>query len=133
MSFLKKKSLLFCVGAGTGSALVLTALFLLPFAWAIRGELLPENAGWLCAALSAGIGVLVPTALICHIRRRQALATGAAIAGGFLVLAALCCALGGEGYSFGLWLGALALALLAGGLAGALLAARRTGRKKRRR
>ena len=133
MSFLKKKSLLFCVGAGTGCALALTALLLMPFAWAIRGELLPESAGWLCASLSAGIGVLVPTAVICHVRRRQTLATGAAIAGGLLALAALCCALGGEGYSFGLWLGALAAALLAGGLAGAVLSVRRSSHKKHRR
>ena len=133
MSFLKKKPLWFCAAAGTLCAAALTALLLMPFAWAIRGELLPESAGWLCAALSAGLGTLIPTAVIARVRRRQAMAIGAAIAGGCIALAALGCALGGEGYAFGLWLGALALALLAGGLAGALLAARRTGRKKHRR
>ena len=133
MSFLKKKSLLFCIGAGTGCAVVLTALLLLPFAWAIRRELIPESAQWLCAALCAGLGALIPAAVICRVRRRQAVATGAAIGGCCLALAALGCALGGEGYAFGPWLGALGAALLAGGLAGAVLAVGCSGHKRRRR
>ncbi len=132
MSFLKKKSLLACVGIGTLCALAVTALLLAPCAWAIRGELLPESAGWLCAAGSGGLGVLTSTAAIVRVRRRQAMATGGAIGGCCLALAALCCALGGEGYGFGLWLGALAAALLAGGLAGALLSSRRKSPKRRR-
>ena len=133
MSFLKKKPLTVCIAVGVGCAAVLTAVLLMPFAWAIRGELLPERAGWLCAAFSAGLAVLIPTAVIVHVRKRQAMATGASIALGCLTLAALGCALGGEGYDFGVWLGALAAALLAGGLAGAVLSTRRTGHRKRRR
>ena len=132
MSFLKKKSLLACVGIGTLCALAVTALLLAPCAWAIRGELLPESAGWLCAAGSGGLGVLTSTAVIVHVRRRQAMATGGAIGGCCLALAALCCDLGGKGYGFGMWLGALAAALLAGGLAGALLSSRRKSPKRRR-
>ena len=81
MSFLKKKSLLACVGIGTLCALAVTALLLAPCAWAIRGELLPESAGWLCAAGSGGLGVLASTAFIVRVRRRQAMATGGAIGG----------------------------------------------------
>ena len=133
MSFLKKRSFLVCVGMGEGCAVVLTALLLLPCAWAIHCELLPQQAGWLCAAGCAMVSVLIPAAVIARVRRREALATGGAIALGYVTLAALMCALGGKGYDFGVWLGALAAAVAAGGLLGAVLSVRQNTHKRRRR
>ncbi len=133
MSFLKKKSFALCAAMGVGCAWALTAALLLPFAWAIRSQTIPEEAGWLCASLSAGLAVLVPTAVIARVRGRQALATGGALAGGYTALAALACALGGKGSAFGMWLAALAAAAFAGGLVGAMVSVRQNAHRKKRR
>ena len=132
MSFLKKRYFAVCAGIGEACALALTALLALPIAWAIRSEALPQSLGGICAAVCAGIGVLISTAVIARARGRQAMATGGAVGGGAVVLAALCCALGGSRCAFGPWLGVLAAAAGVGAVAGALLALRRNTHKRRR-
>ena len=133
MSFLKKKSFAACVAMGEGCALALTALLALPFAWAIRAEALPQSLGWILAAVCAGVGVLVPTAVIGRAGGRQAMATGGALGGGYVILAALGCALGGGRCAFGPWLGALTAAVAAGVLLGTLLSIRQNAHRRRRR
>ena len=131
MSFFKKRSFAVCAAVGEGCALVLTALLMLPAAWAVSAELLPLEAGSICAAAAAGLSVLLTTAVIARARGREALASGGAIGGGFVVLAALACALGGAKNAFGLWLAYLAGAVAAGALAGALLSVRQNRHKRR--
>lgn len=133
LSRLKKSSFPLCAAIGEGCALALTALLLLPAAWAVSAGLLPETAGRIAACVPAGLAVLVTTAVIVRVRGREALATGGAIALGAVLLAALCCALGGAKSAFGPWLAWLAGAAAAGGLAGALAGIRRNSHKKRRR
>ncbi len=135
MSILKKTKTSFamCAAMGEGGALLLTALLLLPVAWAIQDEVLDQRAGWICAFIAAGLSVLIPTAVIVRARGRRALATGGSIALGYVVLAALCCALGGGGTAFGTWLLWLAAAVAAGGLLGAMISVRSKTRGRRRR
>ena len=114
-------------------ALALTALLLLPAAWAVAAEALPLEAGQLLPYLATGLSVLVPTAVIGRIRGREALAVGCVVAGGYEALAALTCALAGAKCAFGPWLAWLAAAVLAGALAGALLSVRQNRHKRRRR
>ena len=133
MSYLKKSSFPLCAAIGEGCALVLTALLLLPIAWAVSAGIIPEQAGGPAAAVAAGLGVLISTAVIARVRGREALVTGGAIALGALLLAGVCCALAGSGGAFGPWLAYLAGANLLGGLAGALLGVRRNSHKRRRR
>ena len=133
MSVLKKKSFPICIAVGVTCALALTVLLLLPFAWAIHGEALGENMQWPCCLVAAWISVFVPTIIIAKTRGRQALATGGAIASGYVVLAALLCALGGKDYAFGMWLVWLAAVAAAAGLIGAVLSLRQNRRRKRRR
>ena len=133
MSILKKKSFTLIVAMGLGAALLMTALLLLPMALLIHKEVLGLGMGWLCAVLAAGLSIFVPTAVIVKIRGRQALATGGALALGYVLLAALLCALGGSGFAFGPWLIRLACAVTAGGLAGAMVSIGQNTRRKRRR
>ena len=133
MSFLKKRSFAAAAAIGEGCALILTALLLLPVAWGVSASLLPQTAGALCAPAAAGLAVLLTTAVIAKVRARQALATGGAIGGVYVTLAALLCALGGAKSAFGLWLAYLAAAVAVGVLAGALLSVRQNRHKKRRR
>ena len=133
MTFLKKRSFIVCVAIGLGCALVRTALLCLPIAWAQAKEVLPETAGGAAAAAAAGLSVLVPTAVIVKSRGREALATGGAIGGAYVVLAALLCALAGSKSAFGTWLVVLAAAVLLGGLVGAMVSIRQNTHKKRRR
>ena len=133
MSILKKKSFTLTVAIGLGAALVLTALLLLPMALLIHKQALGLTMGWLCAALAAGLSVFIPTAVIVRVRGRQALATGGALALGYVLLAALVCALGGSGFAFGSWLIRLAVAVTAGGLAGSMVSIGQNTRRKRRR
>ena len=132
MSFLKKQSFPLSAAIGEGCALLLTAALLLPAAWAVSAELLPLEAGPMLACAAAGLAVLVPTAVIARARGQQALITGGAIGGGYILLTALACALGGEKSAFGAWLATLAGAVLLGALAGALLSVRQNRHKRRR-
>lgn len=132
MSFLKKKSFALCAGIGVGCALALTALLALPFALAIRAEALPQGLGWIFASVCAAAGTLIPTAVIGRARGRQTMAVGGALGGGYVILAALGCALGGDKCAFGPWLGALTAAVAAGALLGALLAVRQNTHRRRR-
>ena len=132
MSFLKKSSFAVAAAIGEGCALVLTALLLLPVAWAVSGEMLPETAGALCAPAAAGLAILAPTAVIARTRGRDALATGGAIGGVYVALAALLCALGGANCTFDMRLAYLAGAAAAGALLGALVSVRQNRHKRRR-
>ncbi len=132
-TFFRKKSLIVSAAIGEGCALALTAVLLLPVAWAVIRELLPEGVGGGCAAGIAGISVWGATVFIVRCRGREALATGGIIAGAYVLLAALACALGGDKCAFGLWLAYLTAAVLAGALAGALMSVRQNTHKKRKR
>lgn len=133
MSFLKKRPFALCAAIGEGCALILTALLLLPAAWAVSAEALPMEAGAALPFAAAALAVFVSTAVLARLRGRQALATGGAVGGGYILLAALACALSGEKGAFGLWLAWLAAAVLAGAVAGALVSVRQNRHKKRRR
>ena len=130
---LKKKSFAVCAAVGECCAILLTALLLLPVAMAISGEALPEAMGGICAVAAAGVSVFVPTVVIARVRARQVLATAGAIALGYVVLAALCCALSGAESAFGMWLLWLAVAVGAGGLMGAVLSIRQNTHRKHKR
>lgn len=132
LSKLKKQGLLPSVAVGTGAALVLTALLCLPFAAAVCKGALPLETGFLWAALSAGLSVLLSSLAVARARARQSLPTGAAIAGAYTLLAALICALGGQGFVFGSWLLWLAGAVFLGGLLGAVMSIRQNPHGKRR-
>lgn len=133
MSFLKKRSFAVCAAIGEFCALLLTALLLLPAAWAVSAEALPMEAGLLFPFIAAALAVLITTAVIARVRGSQALATGGAIGGGYILLAALACALSGEKGAFGLWLAYLSGAVILGALIGAVLSVRQNRHKKRRR
>lgn len=132
MSFLKKSTFAVSAAIGEGCALLLTALLLLPLALAVSGEALPLEAGMYAPYVASGIAVLVPTAVIARFRGKQAMATGGAIGGGYVVLACLICALGGAKSAFGPWLAWLAAAAAAGAVVGALLSVRQNRHKRRR-
>lgn len=133
MSKLKKRSLPVAGAAGLAGAVVLTALLLLPLALAIHRELLGRELGASCAIGAAGLSVAAAVWIIAKGRGRQALATGGIVALGYVLLAALFCALGGEGSTFGGWLLYLTGAAFAGGLAGAVLSIRQNPHRKKRR
>ncbi len=132
MSKLKKKNIAVSAAAGVLAAIALTALLCLPFAAAVRHQVLSLGGVWVWAVLAAGLSVFISTLVIARARQRQALPTGGCIAGGVLLSAALVCALGGAGLHFGvrfLWLGG---AVLAGGMLGAVMSIRQNQHKKRR-
>lgn len=132
MQKLKKKGLAASAAIGLGCAIVLTALLCLPFAAAICRGILPMSGAFICAATAAGLGVFIATLFIAGLRQRQALPTGDIIGGGFVLLCALFCALGGKGFTFGGWLLWLAGAVLLGGLLGAFMSIGQNKHKKRR-
>ena len=133
MTFFKKRSFLICAAVGEGCALALTALLCLPLAWAITREVLPEAIGGVAASIAAGLSVLAVTVLIAKSRGKEALATGGAIAGTYILLAALVCALAGRNSAFGPWLVYLAAAVLLGGALGAVASIRQNTHKRHRR
>ena len=133
MSFFKKRPFAVCAAVGEGCALILTALLLLPAAWAVSSEMLPERLCLPAAIAAAGLAVLLPSAVIARIRGREAVPLAGAIGGGYILLAAVACALGGEKSAFGPWLLYLAGAAVAGALLGAVLSVRQNRHKKHRR
>ncbi len=133
MTFFKKRSFLVCAAIGEGCVLALTALLCLPLAWAVTREFLPEAAGGAAVLIAAGLSVLAVTAVIVKSRGKEALATGGVIAGGYILLAALACALAGSKSAFGTWLVYLAAAVLLGGAIGAAASIRQNAHKRRRR
>ena len=131
LSFLKKRSFAVCAAIGTLAALALTTLLALPGAFLVGSETLPEGYGWVSAVAAAGLSVLTVSAVIGRARGRQALAAAGAVAGCYVLLAALACALGGRNCAFGLWLAYLAGAAAAGGAAGAMLSVRHNAHHRR--
>lgn len=131
-NILKKKGLVPAAAMGLGGALLLTALLCLVLAAVIHHETLPLSAAGLCAAIAAGLSVFAATLVISRLRGRQAMPTAGIIAGGFVLLAALICALGGRGFDFGPWLLRLCIAAAAGGLLGAVMSIGQNPHKKTR-
>lgn len=132
MQKLKKKGLALSAAIGLACAVALTALLCLPFAAAVCRGVLPLSGAFIWAATAAGLGVFIATLLIARTRQRQALPTGGIIGGGFVLLCALLCALGGRGFTFGVWLLWLAGAVLLSGLLGAIMSIGQNKHKKRR-
>lgn len=132
MQKLKKKGLSLSAAIGLACAVVLTVILCLPFAAAVCQGALPLSGAFAWAATAAGLSVLIATLFIARTRQRQALPTGGIIGGGFALLCALLCALGGEGFFFGGWLLWLAGAVLLGGLLGAVMSIGQNQHKKRR-
>lgn len=130
---LSKKGLAVSCGIALVFALALTALLCLPLTAAVYREALPLERVGAMAYIAAGISVFAAVFLTARTRARQALPTGAAVAGAYLALMALVCALGGEGASFGAWLWQLGAAVFAGGLLGAVMSIRQKSHRKRRR
>ena len=131
MSAWKKLGLLPASAAGLGIAIVLTALLCFALTPVFTKEVLPLDRANAAALLAAGLSILVAVRLTTGLRRKQTLATAGCIAGGYLLLAALVCALGGQRFDFGLWIVRLASAALAGGLLGAIMSLRSSPKKRR--
>lgn len=129
---LKKSGLALSAGIGLVAALGMTALFCLGAAALIRRGTLPMQTADVCASVSAGVAVWITVWSITRMRGRQALPTAACIAGGYVLLAALLCAMGGEKSTFGAWLWWLSAAVSGGGLLGAVMSIRQNTHKKRR-
>lgn len=132
-SFLKKRGLLVSAAAGLGMALCLTALLCLALAALIQRQTLPMSAAGLGAALAAGLSVFAAVLLIAGRRQRQAMPLAGLVAGGFLLLAALLCALDSGGADFGPWLLRLGGTVSAGGILGAIMSIGQNTHTKRRR
>lgn len=131
-NILKKKGLLPAAAIGLSAALGMTALLCLGIAALIHNGTLPMAAAGLCAVASAGVSIWCAVLMVSRLRGRQAMPTAGIIAGGFVFLAALICALGGEKSTFGPWLWQLGLAALAGGILGAVMSLRQNSHKKAR-
>lgn len=129
---LKKSGLALTSAVGLGAALGVTALLCLGAAALIRRGTLPMRMADVCAAVSAGVAVWLVVWLITRARGRQALPTAACVAGGYVLLAALLCAMGGEKSAFGAWLWRLSAAVAGGGLLGAVMSLRQNTHRKRR-
>lgn len=132
MSKLKKQGLLLSAAMGAGAAALLTAVLCLPFAAAISKGALPLETSLVWALIAAGVSVMLASLVVARARARQFLPTGAAIAGLYALLAALVCALGGKGFSFGPWLLWLIGTVLFGSLLGAVMSIRQNTHGKRR-
>ena len=133
MSAWKKLGLLPAGGVGLGASVVLTALLCLAMTPLFTKELLPLSGTDAAAVAAAGLSVFLAVRTVAGRRGRQALATAGITAGGYIVLAALVCALGGRGAAFGPWLWRLSAAVAAGGLLGAIMSLRRSGSRRGKR
>lgn len=134
MSGWKKRGLLPSCGIGLGFAIVLTAVICLAMTPLILREWIPVGQSGMCSMIASGISVFAAVSILSRLRGRQALATAGIVSGGYLLLCAVVCALGGERSDFGVWILQLAAALAVGGLLGAVMSIRRKpGRRKRRR
>ena len=116
-----------------GAAVLLTAVFALLWVPLILRGWLPDGDYSLYAAAAAGLGVFTAVTAAVRLRGRQPMQTAGIVCGGFLLLEALMCALGGESCAFGGWLASTAAAAAAGAFAGAVMSLLKTGRGRRRR
>lgn len=132
MLFLKKKGFVFCAAFGVMLSAVLCMLLLLLAAFLIYKEMLGQEMGTAAACVSAGGGVFMASTILSRLRGRQALAMGAALPAAFLFLAMLIRLCAGGSSALGSWLLWLAVAVFAGGLLGAVLAAGKGANGKRR-
>ncbi len=118
-----------CVGVGASAGC--TALLCLALTPLFTKEYISLDRAELLAPMAAGIAVFAVAWVLTRRRGRQTLATSGIVAGGYILLAALVCALGGRDFGFGPWLGRLVLAVGAGALLGAIMSLRATPGKKR--
>lgn len=133
MAKLKKLNLPAACGVGLCAALALTALLCIPGAVVIDRGALPLDLAPVWATAAAGLAVFAAALLLSKVRGRQALPAAGAVAGGYILLAAVLCALGGDKSGFGPWLWKLAIAVMSGALLGAVLSIRQNPHRKRRR
>ena len=132
MSGWKKRGLVPSCLMGLGAAVLMTALFtLLETPLFLRG-LLPTDKLGLCACAAAGLAVFIAVLLTARLRGRQAMPTAGIVAGGYVLLAALLCALGGGRCSFGPWLLRAAAFAASGALLGAVMSIKKSGSRRRR-
>ena len=132
MSGWKKWSLPAAAGVGLGCAALLTPILCAPGAWiAARGSL-PLRACPYWAACAAGLAVFLPVLLIAGARKKQALPTAGAVAGGYAALALILSLVFGHTPG-GAWLGRVVIAVFVGGALGAVMSIRQNPHKKRRR
>ena len=129
----KKLGLLPASAAGVAAAVVLTALLCLTLTPVFTREYLPLDRVGAVAVLAAGASVLIAVRMTAALRPRQTLATAGCVAVGYLLLAALVCALGGPRFAFGPWLLRLGGAAVAGSLLGAIMSLRARPRNRRTR
>ena len=127
----KKRSLLSAGVLALGLAVLFTAALCLAAVPLFLGEVLPLERAPETARVLAGIAVFAVVLWVSR-ARGQPLPAAGIVGGGFVLLAALLCALGGIRSSFGPWLSHLALAVGTGALLGAVMSLRKKGRGRRR-
>ena len=132
MSGWKKRGLVPGCLIGLGAAVLLTALIALAETPLFLRGLLPTDRVGLCAWAAAGLAAFVSVLVIARLRGRQAMPTAGIVAGGYILLAALLCALGGGRCAFGPWLLWTAVSAAAGALLGAVMSIRKRGSRRRR-
>ena len=132
MSGWKKWKLPTAAGIGLGCAALLTPILCAPGAWIAARGTLPLGACPYWAACAAFLAVFLPVFFIAGARKRQALPTGGAVAGGYAAIALILSLVCGNATG-GAWLGRVVIAVFAGGALGAVMSIRQNPHKKRRR
>ncbi len=129
----KKRGLLPSSIMGLAAAVILTALLCLALTPIITRGILPPESASSAGCVSAGLAVFAAVYYVSKSRGRQAMPTAGIIAGGYLLLAALVCALGGSGFEFGAWLGRDAVAAGLGAFLAAVMSIGKKPVKRNRR
>lgn len=131
MSFLKKTNFVTSAAVALAGALMLTLVLLFPAALLLSMELVGQELERPLSLIAAGLSVFLATVFVLSVRRKQPLPLGAAVAGGYAMLAALLLVLAGEGCVFDESFGWVVLSLLAGGIsAAAVFAGKNRGRRR---
>ena len=132
MPNMSKWSLPFSGAVGIGASVLTTLTFCLPLSAVLSQGWLPMTLLEGMSEAAAAASILLTVWVIGRRRGRQALPLAGIVAGGFILLAALLCALSGTSAAFGGWLIRLAAAAVLGGSAGAIMSIRQKTHGKRR-
>ena len=129
----KKRGLLPSCLLGLGAAAALTALLCLAMTPLIMRGAVPLDRADILAQSASFLSVFAAVLFLAKSRGRQAMPTAGIVAGGYILLAALLCALGGRSCAFGPWLLREGAAATAGALLGAVMSIRQPQRRRRKR
>ena len=130
---LKKKGLWMSGLIGLAAAVLLTGLICLGMTPLFLRGILPLDQADTAAPFAVCLAVFLVVLLLTKSRGRQVMPTAGIVAGGFILLSALLCALAGQGHSFGAWLVRTAAGAVTGSLFGAIMSIRRKPSRRRHR